>query len=318
MTRLTRVSLLIAVTSTLLIHAPPAVAATEPRPHTHPTTYVVSEQPGVFPEGIEVTDDGTMYVTGVRNGAVYRGHVRSSRLEEFLPPGADGRASAAGVHVDRYGRIWVAGYSSSKLYVYAESGRLLAVRSVPSGSDLNDFAITRDAVYVTDSGRQTLWRASVRGRHVGQLEPWLSGDDFSPAADFLNGIVASPRGDVLLVADGGTEALHRVDVRTASARQVRIDGYTFPADGMLLRGRRLYGVVGFALPDGTVPYYLRELRLNRAWTGAEFVSDFGKADRRQTPTTIAFDGNRLLWVNSQLGNTTPAPPWTVTEVRRVR
>lgn len=315
MTRHTRLILLIAATSATLCYSSLDAVAAEPRPR--PTTYIVSEEHGVFPEGIEITRDGTIYVTGNRNGAVYRGRVGDPRLKVFLPAGADGRTSAAGVHVDRFGRIWVAGYASNKLYVYAESGRLLAVRHAP-GSNLNDFVFSRDAVYVTDSARGILWRAPLRGWQIGELEPWLTGDDFSPAADFLNGIVASPRGDVLLVADGGTEALHRVDVAAETVQQVRIDrGVTFAADGMLVRGRRLYGVIGTPLPDGSFPYVVRELRLNGAWTGAAFVSDSGTANRRDTPTTIAFDCDRILWVHSQFGNPAAAPPWTVTEARRV-
>src|SRR5262245_48430631 len=75
-----------------------------------PSTYVVSEEPGVMPEGIAVTRDGTMYVTSLGTGAVYRGSVHDPELRVFLPAGADGRSQAAGIHLDGRGRIFVAGY----------------------------------------------------------------------------------------------------------------------------------------------------------------------------------------------------------------
>ncbi|MEV0152151.1 hypothetical protein AB0H57_00185 [Micromonospora sp. NPDC050686] len=38
----------------------------------------------------------------------------------------------------------------------------------------------------------------------------------------------------------------------------------------------------------------------------------------RSPTTVARDGNRLLWVNSQLFAARPAAPFTVTEVPGLR
>jgi sugar lactone lactonase YvrE len=144
----------------------PAAAASTQRP----TTYIVSRTPGDQPEGISITSDETMYVTSVGTGAVFRGNVHDPDLHPFIAAGADGRGQATGVHVDRWGRIFVAGYDTGTLYVYNRSGRLLAKRPTVPGAALNDFAFSADAVYVTDSVNQIVWRASLTATNVGPLQ----------------------------------------------------------------------------------------------------------------------------------------------------
>jgi hypothetical protein len=91
---------LVLISGLLLAGAVAAPAAAEaPRP----TTYIVSNIPGDTPEGIAVSSDGTMYVTSIGTGAVYRGNVNDPDL--FIPSGADGKNQAAGVHADRWGRM---------------------------------------------------------------------------------------------------------------------------------------------------------------------------------------------------------------------
>lgn len=101
--------LLLAVAVLLALVAEPASATPAAR-STWPERYLVSTQAGVLPEGIGLARDGrTMYVTSSGTGAVYRGDVRASRLRLFAPAGDAGRTSAAGVHVDQAGRVFVAG-----------------------------------------------------------------------------------------------------------------------------------------------------------------------------------------------------------------
>ena len=76
----------------------------------------------------------------------------------MLAPGAPGRASAGIAYDAGHDRIWVAGggpqlVGSGDVRVYdASSGALLATYQLPGVGLMNDVAITRDAVYVTDSG----------------------------------------------------------------------------------------------------------------------------------------------------------------------
>lgn len=78
-----------AVLLTALAGAPgPAVA------RDLPDTYVVSRAPGVLPEGIAVTPDGTLYVSSDGTGALYRGHIGHPELRPF-PRAAWSNAPAA-------------------------------------------------------------------------------------------------------------------------------------------------------------------------------------------------------------------------------
>lgn len=291
----------------------PALAA-EPRP----ATYVVSRDPGVRPEGIAVTDDGTMYVTSVTDGAVYRGHVRDRELRPFLPAGGDGRTRAAGVHLDRRGRIFVAGWDTGALFVHAPDGRLLARRAA-TGAALNDLAVTGDAVYLTDSAGGVLWRAALDGERLGELVSWVPASAFPTAPGFLNGIVVTDGGRIALVADQGTgepgsERLWRVDLAARTATVVEVAGGQLGADGLLLDGDRLYGVVNFPDGAGGWRFAVNVALLDSDRRTARVVRRSGTVGLDRSPTTIARDADRLLWVNSQLNAAAPAPPFTVTPV----
>ncbi|MEH0825351.1 MULTISPECIES: SMP-30/gluconolactonase/LRE family protein [unclassified Micromonospora] len=291
----------------------PALAA-EPRP----ATYVVSRDPGVRPEGIAVAGDGTIYVTSVTDGAVYRGHVRDRELRPFLPAGADGRTRAAGVHLDRRDRIFVAGWDTGTLFVHAPDGRLLARRAA-TGAALNDLAVTGDAVYLTDSTGGVLWRAALDGERIGELVPWVPASAFPTAPGFLNGIVVTAGGRVALVADQGTgepgsERLWRVDLAARTATVVEVAGGQLGADGLLIEGDRLYGVVNFPDGAGGWSFAVNVALLDADRRTARVVRQSGTAGLDRSPTTIARDADRLLWVNSQLNATAPTPPFTVTQV----
>jgi hypothetical protein len=278
--------------------------------HHRPQTYVVSNTPGDTPEGIEVTRDGTIYVTSVGTGAVYRGTVRSPNLKPFLPAGSDGRTSATGVHVDAWGRVLVAGASTSKLYMYDARGRLLAVRAAQEGSFLNDFTFTKDAVYVTDSAHNQIWRASLTRDGLGRLKPWLTRDKIQPIPYFLNGIVTDGR--ALLVGEQGQDVTYRIDLRTKAVRPLDITGANgiLSGDGYLLEGHRLYAVYN----AGGGRYVTRLALLDKDWTKAHVIADSAPGATNSTPTTVARDRNRLLWVNSQLDVAPGTPPYTVSVV----
>ena len=91
------------------------------------------------------------------DGAIWRGDLRTGS-GAVLAAGAPGRASAGIAYEAGRNRIWVAGVGpplngSGDVRVYdASSGALLATYQPPGVGLLNDVAVTRDAVYVTDSG----------------------------------------------------------------------------------------------------------------------------------------------------------------------
>ncbi|AKU18575.1 hypothetical protein VV02_02510 [Luteipulveratus mongoliensis] len=283
-------------------------------PTPHPTSYTVSTTPGEHLEGIEVTHDGTIYVTSVATGAIYRGSTRSSQLRPWSPAGAGGRTSATGVHVDRWGRVLVAGASTGTFFVYDRTGRLLQTRHVPLAGDsfLNDFAFTHDAVYITDSASGTVYRASLSASGVGPLVPVVRADDFTPKASFINGIAVTPDQQHLIVSDWGVDVTHRVDLSTHHVSPVRIaGGEALGADGLLLRGHTAYAVQTDWTRERT---WVRTVRFDATFTTAKVVNDSPEVGFDQSPTTIARDRGRLLWVNSQLNAAVSRPPFTVSEV----
>ncbi len=295
------------MTAAIAIAAQPPLAQAHPR---HPSTYVVSHTPGDTPEGITVTHDGTMYVTSVGTGAVYRGSTSQPNLRTWLPAGSDGRTSATGIHVDRWGRVLIAGAGTSTLFLYDVRGRLLAARKAQEGSFLNDFAITADAVYVTDSAHNQIWRAPLTARGLGELEPWLTRDKIQPTPYFLNGIVTDGR--TLLVGEQGQDVTYRISLQSKQVTTLAITGANgiLSGDGYLLEGSCLYAVYN----AGGGKYVTRLAWLNRDWTAARILADSSAGAPNATPTTLARDGSRLLWVNSQLDATPGTPPYTVSAV----
>jgi hypothetical protein len=308
MKRLAFLSVLFLVTATPSAHAVSARVTSGHRP----TEYVVSNTPGDNLEGIAVTPDGTVYVTSVGTGAVYRGNTRSPRLSLFLPPGSDGRTSATGVHVDRWGHVLIAGASTSKLFRYDARGRLLDVQQAAEGSFLNDFTIVGDAVYVTDSAHNQIWRAPLTRHGLGKLQPWITRDQIQPMPYFLNGIVSD--GNVLLVGEQGQDVTYRVDLRTKQVTVVNVPNGILSGDGYLLEGHRLYAVYN----AGGGKYVTRYAVLNHDLTEAVLVADSSPGAVGATPTTIARDRGRLLWVNSQLDIAPGTPPYTVSVVPGLR
>jgi hypothetical protein len=116
---------------------------------------------GFFPEGIESGRGTSVFVGSLIDGAIWRGNLRTGSGAVFAD-GAQGRVSAGIAYEAARHRLWVAGSGPSILgtgdvRVYdASSGALLATFAIPAPPTpavrfLNDVAVTRDAVYVTDS-----------------------------------------------------------------------------------------------------------------------------------------------------------------------
>jgi len=283
-----------------------------------PTTYEIPGE-GVLPEGITVAPGGTFYVSSIGGGAIFRGDVHEPRLREWVPAGHAGRTQAAGIHVDGRGRLFVAGAEGPDgvLYVYDRRGRLVARREPPrTEAALNDLTLTRDAVYVTDSVHQVIYRATLHGSEIGGLEEWLDLNPHSPAPPegrFLNGIVTGGGGRVLLVADLLAEVLFRVDIATQAVELVDLGGAEWGGDGMLLEGRNLYAVVWDQQPDGSFAIDVRAARLSHDLTSGTVVARVDDPSFLD-PTTLARDRDRLLVVNSQLQHQPGTPPFTVTAI----
>src|SRR3954453_13764968 len=129
---------------------PPAYA--QPRPPVYTLAGDPGDPAGSKFEGIGVDRrQRTFYVSETTGGEIHRGDVRSGRTKVWLPEGADGRATARGITVDRHGRVYIAGGPNSTqsggpdLWVYAPNGHLLvALRVGVTNPFLNDVAIGPD------------------------------------------------------------------------------------------------------------------------------------------------------------------------------
>jgi hypothetical protein len=209
---------------------------------------------GFFPEGIENGRGTSFFVGSMVDGAIWRGDLRTGS-GAVLAAGAPGRASAGIAYEARRNRVWVAGVGpplngSADVRVYdASSGALLATYQSTGVGLLNDVAVTREAIYVTDSSFPQL--VVIPLPQDGSLPPsgaarlLTVGGDFVQTEGFnLNGIVAE--NGVLLVAQSAAGKLFRVDPVTGNADEIDLGGatLTYP-DGLELLGHTLYVVRPF-------------------------------------------------------------------------
>jgi len=250
---------------------------------------------GFQPEGIEVGRGTTFYVGSVANGAIYRGDLRTGK-GSILIPGASGKA-ATGIELDSRGRLFVAGASTGKGYVYnARTGALIRTYTfATSDTFINDVTLVNTGAVFTDSRKAVLYHVPIA--QGGTLEDHhtipITGD-FSLAAGFnLNGIDTNARDDLIAVQTNKGK-LFRIDPGTGEAREIALGGQTLTnGDGILLNGRTLYVVQN------------RDNRVAVVALSQNFAS--GRVIRRLTnrnldvPTTIDDFGRRLYAVNARFG-----------------
>lgn len=255
---------------------------------------------GVLLEGIGYDPQReTFYVSGVNDGGrIYRGRVGEEALEVWQPGGVDGRGTARGIDVDDRGRVFVAGGPSGRLWVFSPDGAALASLAAPTGTFLNDVAIGRDgAAYFTDSNQPRIYRVAEGTGGAWQVSLWLDASATIPVVlpGFnLGGIVATPDGRYLLVAQGTTGRLWRVDLATRDVLEVNLGGATIVnADGIVLRGRTLWVVQNFTRQ-------ITELALDGPWSSGRVVS-VSPTPANRTFTTAKIAHGRLLAVDSQFG-----------------
>jgi Cu-Zn family superoxide dismutase len=282
----------------------------------------------VFPEGVAYQEEtGDFFVGSTTDGTIYRGNVGTGEVEVFVE-GAPG-GSAVGLAVSDQGRLFVAGGTTGLVSVYdTGTGALLGEFSngLAPNTFLNDVAVSPAGdAYVTDSFNPFL--SVVLGSSVdpgsipgagatpgagAPVRPLALALDLSAFGFELqegfnaNGIVATPDGNDLLVAQTNTGLLYRVDLAAEEAIQVDLGGASLPADGLLLDGQTLYAVTG----DEITVVDLAEDYATGSVVGTFTDPSFS------TPTTIDRYDGCLLVVNSQFANQggTPDLPFTVSAI----
>ena len=290
-------------------------AAGTPRPSSIPL-------PNDFqPEGIAVGDGNTFYVGSLRDGDIYRGDLRSG--EGAVLVDNDDRV-AVGMRVQR-ARDWlvVAGGATGLAWVYdSNDGSTVAelVLGPPGSTFSNDVAITRHALYFTDTFAPTIYKVPIEaGGTFGATEPITVTGPASATGGFgLNGIDSTNRG-VLIVNHTDLGILALVDPSTGASTEIPLSGPALvpgTLDGLQLEGHTAWVVQNFANSVARV-------KLSADLTHGRVV-DVITSDLFRVPTTVARSGSRLALVNGRfdLGFPPPfgpgAPPGTDFDVVQIR
>lgn len=303
-----------AVVTALLV----APAAAVPRPDSIPLP--VDFQP----EGVAVGAGNTFYVGSLVDGDIYRGDLRSGDGALFVDHDAlDGRV-AVGMRVDRArGWLVVAGGPSGHAWVYdTADGSTVAELSIgaPGATFTNDVAVTRDALYFTDTFAPTIYRVPIEDDDTfGPVEPiTVTGPAAATGGFGLNGIDSTHRG-ALIVNHTDLGILALVDPGTGVSTEIPLSGPALvpgTLDGLQLEGRTAWVVQNFANSVARV-------ELSPDLTSGEVV-DVVTSELFRVPTTVARHGSTLVLVNGRfdLGFPPPfgpgAPPGTDFDVVQVR
>ena len=286
----------------------------------------VIELPQNFsPEGITTAKRHTFFVGSRTTGAIYRGSLRTGEgdiLVEGGPDVAGDDRAATGLKVDRYGRLFVSGADSKHIRVYdARTGDQL--RDYFAGDDagfINDVIVTKRGAYLTDSNNAWLYFIPFGERgELGDLARIPLGGDYTNGAGFnANGIEAARGGKSLIVVKGNTGELFEVDAATGVADRIEVtggDGELINADGLLLKGRKLYVVENRDDPDPNAAGVgvISVVKLGRNLSSGRIAGTI-HSELFQVPTTIARSGGRNYVVNAKFGLPNPDGSFEVVKV----
>jgi hypothetical protein len=263
---------------------------------------------GWAPEGITAGHGSTVYVGSLATGAIAKINVKTGKVNPDFAPGATGRVTV-GVDFDfHHDRIWAAGGNTHEVRAYSARGKLLQTYTFTSGF-LNDVAVTRHAVYVTDSNMQQLIVIPL-GRHGKLPDPSkaftlpITGDFVYQAGFNANGI--ENLGRWLIVPQSNTGALYAINGKTGRSHELLPPGSVDNADGLELRGGKLYIVRN---ADAIIDVY------RFGFFGLKKVKTL-TSDAFDVPTTAAWQDGKLWVVNARFG--TPVTPDTEYRITKIR
>jgi len=275
--------------------------------------FTLTPDPAGNPEGIEFDKRArAFYVSITADGAIYRGTLRSDKVEPFIP--GDGKPSV-GIEKHR-GKLYVAGGDSGRIKVYdLRTKQAVATFETGAGGFLNDLVVTRRGdVYVTDSIRPTLWHVTADQVKAGSGTPQAldvsGGIEFVKNQFNLNGIVAKSARR-LIVVNLFTGKLYRIDLAhdgNAIDEIDEIEGVSLHGDGMILDRGKLVVVTGN-------PAQLNFVKLKDGASRAE-LRDTQTSTLLKGPSTVARAKNLYLVVNADFATSTK--PFTVAGLPRDR
>jgi sugar lactone lactonase YvrE len=302
-----RGSICVAVVGALTVVAAPATAA--------PSTAVIVLPGATAAEGIASGRGNTFYAGDFYRGDIFRGNLRRGTAELFIDA-PEGRMAVGMKYDVRSDLLWVAGGETGQGYVYdASTGDTVATYQLALGTRptfVDDVALTRTGAWFTDSRRAELHFVELSRN--GLPGPSGSLPLTGPAAQLtggfdLNGIVATPNGDTLIVGHFANGRLYTVDPATGVS--ALINGVELPdVDGLVLKGHRLWAAQVFE-------DQVSQVRLSPDLSSA-VVEKVITSDLLHAPTTLILHGNRLAVVNSHFDTGVPptADEYEVVVLRR--
>jgi hypothetical protein len=295
-----RLTLCLGLVMAISLIAVPAVAAKGAAHHAKPLPSRIALPDGFQPEGLTSGWGNRLYVGSLVDGAIWRGNVKTGTGSIFIA-GIPGQ-SAAGIHFDVRGRLWVAGASDKTVRVYSRAGVLLQTYSFPTAGFINDLVITRKGVYATDSTNAQL--LVIPARTFGPLPTpdkattlAITGDMTNdPSAFNMNGIVESH--GWLVVVNTNLANLFRINPKTGVSKIIELHGYS-PAfgDGLILRGRFLYVIQN---QENKVAV----IKLSANLRSGKYIGKITSSSL-DVPTTGAFAAGKLYVVNARFNVADP-------------
>lgn len=295
--------------------------------------HFILPEDGIYPEGIAYDPVTNVFFVGSAvDGTILRGDVETGAVEVFIPSDRDGNTSVTGMKVDPYGRLWVSGAETGKIFVYdVESGDLIQDYQVPPAENqvlgfftngelvpanlVNDVSIASNGnAYFTDSYSDIVYRISSTEDELGELEVWLT----ELGGGFINGIAVSPDDEYLLIALAESGGLRRVEIATQEISEVELGGGLVP-DGLIFDANdpMILYATHFGVGDA---YSVARVSFTEDDYSAGTVESFFIEDETfNVATTLAQVEDHLLVVNSQMftyfdPSLEPTTPWIITNV----
>ncbi len=220
-----------------------------------------------FTEGTTCDAEGNVFFTDQPNNRIMKWSAESG-LSTFLQPA--GRAN--GMYFDHKGNLIACADETNALWSIAPDGAVTVVVNEYKGKPLNgpnDVWVRPDgALYFTDPFYQRSWWTHDTMPQDGQHVYFLSADrrEFVRVTDDLeqpNGIIGTPDGQTLYVADIGAGKTYRFDVasdgrltRKTLVAEQGSDGMTIDEEGNLYltgKGVRVFDKTGRQIDQLNVP-----------------------------------------------------------------
>jgi Cu-Zn family superoxide dismutase len=272
-----------------------------------------------YPEGIAYdAKAGAVYTGSAVTGNLVRLTLASKQVTPVAPAASlmatEPFPALLGMKVDGAGRLWIAGGRTGQMVVAdSKTGKVLKKFEVPTpgASLINDVVVVGSSAYFTDSFTPTLWRVTVKGDQIGDLEPWLqftgSPLEYTKPGANLNGIAATADGSHLIVVQMNKGLLFRIGIAEKRIAPIDIGGESVATgDGLVLDGRTLYVV-----RQGEQEIVTIELAHD---LGKGRVLSRFKHPALAWPATAVKVGDQLLVVNTQFNKRTtkdPATPFAI-------